>query len=98
MSATDSLLALEPEKLTAPNSKALAEENKWWGVTKAVLLRLLTMVLSIALILVVWQLFLEIFGIDPFIGAGRSTSGTTSPPGRSAPTPDSSSGTRRSPR
>jgi ABC-type nitrate/sulfonate/bicarbonate transport system permease component len=70
MTATDSLLALEPEKLTAPNSKSLSEENKWWGVTKAVLMRLLTMVLSIALILVVWQLFLEIFGIDPFIGRG----------------------------
>lgn len=70
MSATDSLIALEPEKLTAPNSKSLSDGNKWWNVAKAVALRLLTMVLSIALILVVWQLFLEIFGIDPFIGRG----------------------------
>jgi ABC-type nitrate/sulfonate/bicarbonate transport system permease component len=70
MTATDSLLALEPEKLTAPNSKSLSDGNKWWNVTKAVALRLLTMVLSIVLILVVWQLFLEIFGIDPFIGRG----------------------------
>jgi ABC-type nitrate/sulfonate/bicarbonate transport system permease component len=70
MSVTDTLLALEPEKLTAPNSKSLSDGNKWWGVAKAVLLRLLTMVLSIVLILVVWQLFLEIFGIDPFIGRG----------------------------
>jgi ABC-type nitrate/sulfonate/bicarbonate transport system permease component len=70
MTATDSLLALEPEKLTAPNSKSLSDGNKWWNVSKAVALRLLTMVLSIALILVVWQLFLEIFGIDPFIGRG----------------------------
>ncbi|MDQ1432230.1 MAG: hypothetical protein QOF40_2832 [Actinomycetota bacterium] len=70
MTATDSLLALEPEKISAPNSKSLSDGNKWWGVAKAVGLRLLTMVLSIALILVVWQLFLEIFGIDPFIGRG----------------------------
>ena len=70
MTATDSLLALEPEKVSAPNSKSLSDGNKWWNVTKAVLLRLLTMVLSIVLILVVWQLFLEIFGIDPFIGRG----------------------------
>jgi ABC-type nitrate/sulfonate/bicarbonate transport system permease component len=70
MTATDSLLALEPEKISAPNSKSLSDENKWWGVAKAVGLRLLTTVLSIALILVVWQLFLEIFGIDPFIGRG----------------------------
>ena len=70
MSATDSLLALEPEKLTAPNSKSLSDGNKWWGVTKAVLMRLLTMVLSIVLVLVVWQLFLELFHIDSFIGRG----------------------------
>jgi ABC-type nitrate/sulfonate/bicarbonate transport system permease component len=69
MSATDTLIALEPEKISAPNSK-LSSDNKWWGVTKAVFLRLLTMVLSIVLILVVWQLFLEIFHIDPFIGRG----------------------------
>lgn len=70
MTATDSLLTLEPERISAPNSKSLSDGNKWWNVTKAVALRLLTMVLSIALILVVWQLFLEIFGIDPFIGRG----------------------------
>ena len=49
MTATDSLLALEPEKVSAPSSRSLSEGNKWWAVTKAVLLRLLTMVLSIAL-------------------------------------------------
>jgi ABC-type nitrate/sulfonate/bicarbonate transport system permease component len=70
MTATDSLLTLEPERISAPNSKSLSDGNKWWNVTKAVALRLLTMVLSIVLILVVWQLFLEIFGIDPFIGRG----------------------------
>jgi ABC-type nitrate/sulfonate/bicarbonate transport system permease component len=72
MTATDSLLALEPEKVSAPNSKSLSDGNKWWNVTKAVLMRLLTMVMSIVLILVVWQLFLEIFHIDPFIGRGPS--------------------------
>ena len=70
MTSTDSLLALEPEKISAPNSKSRSDGNKRWGVAKAVALRLLTMVLSIVLILVVWQLFLEIFGIDPFIGRG----------------------------
>jgi ABC-type nitrate/sulfonate/bicarbonate transport system permease component len=72
MTATDSLLALEPEKVSAPNSKSLSDGNKWWNVTKAVVMRLLTMVMSIVLILVVWQLFLEIFHIDPFIGRGPS--------------------------
>jgi ABC-type nitrate/sulfonate/bicarbonate transport system permease component len=70
MTATDSLLALEPEKISAPNSVSPSDGNKWMNVAKAVALRLLTMVLSIVLILVVWQLFLEIFGIDPFIGRG----------------------------
>ncbi len=72
MSATDALLTLEPEKVSAPHAGGAAEQNKWWGVTKAVLWRLLTMVLGIALVLVVWQLFLEIFAVDPFIGRGPS--------------------------
>jgi ABC-type nitrate/sulfonate/bicarbonate transport system permease component len=37
-------------------------------VARAVLWRLVTMVLAIATILLVWQLFLELFHIDPFIG------------------------------
>jgi len=69
MTATDSLLALEPEHVSAPTA-TVDDQSKWRGVTKAVLWRLLTMVLGIALILVVWQLFLELFQIDPFIGRG----------------------------
>src|SRR5437016_11134425 len=72
MTATDSLLALEPEHVTASRASGSADSNKWWGATKAVLWRLLTMVLGIVLVLVVWQLFLEIFHIDPFIGRGPS--------------------------
>jgi ABC-type nitrate/sulfonate/bicarbonate transport system permease component len=71
MTATDSLVGLEPETLTAPNSRFAAPDgNKWWTVTKAILGRLATMILSIVLILLVWQLFLEIFQIDSFIGRG----------------------------
>jgi len=42
--------------------------NKWGGVAKAVALRLLAMVLALVFILVVWQLFLELFHVDSFIG------------------------------
>ena len=70
MTTVDPLLALEPEKISAPHTSGAPEQNKWWGVAKAVLWRLVTMVLGIALVLVVWQLFLEIFGVDPFIGRG----------------------------
>ena len=42
--------------------------NKWKKVAKAVAIRLFTMVVSIVFILVVWQLFLEVFHVDPFIG------------------------------
>lgn len=72
MTATDSLLALEPEHVSAPHTSGADEQNKWVRVAKAVAWRLLTMVLGIALVLVVWQLFLEIFGVDPFIGRGPS--------------------------
>jgi ABC-type nitrate/sulfonate/bicarbonate transport system permease component len=72
VTATDSLLALEPETVSAPRPPGSDSGNKWWSVTKAVLGRLLAMVLGIALVLVVWQLFLEIFHIDPFIGRGPS--------------------------
>ena len=44
------------------------QKNKWWGVAKSVALRLLAMVLALVFILVVWQLFLEIFNVDSFIG------------------------------
>jgi ABC-type nitrate/sulfonate/bicarbonate transport system permease component len=66
----NSLLTLEPEKVSATRAPDTTDGNKWWGVTKAVLGRLLTMVLGIALVLLVWQLFLEIFGVDSFIGRG----------------------------
>ncbi len=73
MSATDSLLALEPEAITAPRAPGASDDgSKWWRVTKAVLWRLFTMIVGIVLILVVWQLFLEILHIDPFIGRGPS--------------------------
>jgi ABC-type nitrate/sulfonate/bicarbonate transport system permease component len=42
--------------------------NKWWGVAKAVALRLLGMVLALVFIVLVWQLFLWIFHVDSFIG------------------------------
>jgi ABC-type nitrate/sulfonate/bicarbonate transport system permease component len=71
MTATDSLLALEPETVSAPYVSG-PSANKWSRVAKAVLWRLFTMVLGIALILLVWQLFLELFHIDPFIGRGPS--------------------------
>jgi len=70
MTSTDALIALEPEQLSAPNSKFQSDDNKWPSVAKAVFWRLFTMVVSIALILVVWQLFLEVFNIDSFIGRG----------------------------
>ena len=44
------------------------QKNKWWGVAKAVAIRLLAMVLALVFILVVWQLFLELFHVDSFIG------------------------------
>ena len=40
MTATDSLLALEPEHVTASRASGSADSNKWWGATKAVLWRL----------------------------------------------------------
>jgi ABC-type nitrate/sulfonate/bicarbonate transport system permease component len=73
MTTTDPLLALEPEKVSAPHAgPASGNDNKWWRITKAVLWRLFMIVLSIVGILLVWQLFLEVFGIDPFIGRGPS--------------------------
>jgi ABC-type nitrate/sulfonate/bicarbonate transport system permease component len=68
----NSLLTLEPEQVSAPRAPDTSDGNKWWNVTKAVLWRLLSMVLGIALVLVVWQLFLNIFGVDSFIGRGPS--------------------------
>ncbi|MFN8025728.1 MAG: ABC transporter permease [Acidimicrobiia bacterium] len=59
------------------------DKNKWVGVAKAVVLRLLGMVLAVVFILVVWQLFLELFHVDSFIGRTPSdvwqflTDGTT---------------------
>ncbi|HEY3673778.1 MAG TPA: ABC transporter permease [Acidimicrobiia bacterium] len=72
MTVTDPLVALEPEKISAPHVSSAPDQNKWWGVAKAVLWRLFTMVLGVAIVLLVWQLFLEIFGVDPFIGRGPS--------------------------
>jgi ABC-type nitrate/sulfonate/bicarbonate transport system permease component len=72
MTATDSLVALEPEKVSAPHVDDSPSGNKWLKVAKAVAWRLLTMVLGVAIVLLVWQLFLEIFGIDPFIGKSPS--------------------------
>jgi ABC-type nitrate/sulfonate/bicarbonate transport system permease component len=68
--STTELIALEPEQLSAPNSKIGSDDNKWRGVAKAVFWRLFTMVLSIVLILVVWQLFLVLCNVDSFIGRG----------------------------
>jgi len=72
MTATDSLLSLEPEQVSAPRVDDSPSGNKWVKVAKAVAWRLFTMVLGVAVVLLVWQLFLEIFGIDPFIGRGPS--------------------------
>jgi len=44
------------------------QQHRWWGVAKAVALRLLAMVLALVFILVVWQVFLELFHVDSFIG------------------------------
>jgi ABC-type nitrate/sulfonate/bicarbonate transport system permease component len=65
------LVALEPEKVAASHAPGGAD-HKWRDVTLAVLGRLVSMVLGIALVLLVWQLFLDLFHIDPFIGRGPS--------------------------
>jgi ABC-type nitrate/sulfonate/bicarbonate transport system permease component len=72
MTTVNSLLALEPEKVSAPHIGDSSSTSKWWGVTKAVLWRLFTMVLSIALVLLVWQFALWALGVDHFIGKGPS--------------------------
>jgi len=44
------------------------QRGKWQGVAKAVALRLVGMVLAVFFILLVWQIFLWAFHVDPFIG------------------------------
>jgi ABC-type nitrate/sulfonate/bicarbonate transport system permease component len=65
---TDALAVVDPTQPTAVPT--IDDEHRVWGITKTALGRLGAAILSIILLLVAWQLFLELLHIDPFIGRG----------------------------
>jgi ABC-type nitrate/sulfonate/bicarbonate transport system permease component len=69
-SVTDPLATVDPTQPAAVPT--IDDDHRVWGITKTVLGRLATAVLSIVLLLVVWQLFLSLLDIDSFIGRGPS--------------------------
>ncbi len=73
MTATEARPVFDPTQVAVAGAvPTIDEKHRAWGITKTVLGRLLTAVISIIFLLVVWQLFLELLHIDPFIGRGPS--------------------------